>query len=63
MDYKFMYGDSGMISPDKFDRCLVESFNKTKGAETFKIEVIKKDMEWEENIGGTSYKIVKKLIL
>lgn len=53
--FESAYGEVGMVSPDKYDSCIIE--NLEKGAPGYTIEVIKKD---PEHGNGTTYKIVKK---
>ncbi len=50
------YGRPGMVSPDEYDKCLIENFEK--GAQRYTIKVTKKD---PRHFNGTSYLIVKKL--
>jgi len=49
------YGKLGLVSPNYYDRCLIENFEKRIQGYTLKIE--KKDSLWD---GGTTYKIAKK---
>ncbi|MEK6760410.1 MAG: hypothetical protein AABX93_00645 [Nanoarchaeota archaeon] len=52
---KTAYGEKGKISPDDYDKCIIENFEKA--ALGYGIEVNKRD---PENSGGTTYKIVRK---
>lgn len=49
------YGDPGAVSPDDYDKCLVENFEK--GAPGYTIKVIKNDPSYA---GGTTYKIAER---
>ena len=49
------YGYGGQISPDVYDRCLIELFEQD--IEDYTIKLIKKDPSWG---GGTTYNIIKK---